>query len=65
MPKKIIITGGSGLIGKEALPFLVNEGFEVYALTTKDINDKNIHWIKCNVFDNYMSYYIYLYYIRM
>ena len=50
--KKIIITGASGLIGKEALEPLLKSGFEVYAITSK-IFSKNtkINWIKCDIFD--------------
>lgn len=39
--KKVILTGATGLIGKEAIPYLKAEGFEVLALSSK----------KCNLFN--------------
>lgn len=36
--KKVILTGATGLIGKEALPYLEAEGFEVRALSSKICN---------------------------
>ena len=51
MSKKILITGATGLIGKEALPFLIKDGFDVYAISTKTINDSSIHWLICDLFD--------------
>lgn len=50
--KKVIITGASGLIGKEAVRFLLDAGFEVYALTIDAQNaDNGAHWVSCNLFD--------------
>ena len=49
--RNIIITGATGLIGKEAIPFLIKEGFKIYALTTKNIKPDNVNWINCNIFD--------------
>lgn len=31
--KKVLLTGGTGLIGKEVVPFLINRGFEVYSIS--------------------------------
>lgn len=36
--KKVILTGATGLIGKEAIPYLEAEGFEVLALSSKICN---------------------------
>ena len=36
--KKVILTGATGLIGKEAVPYLEAEGFEVLALSSKICN---------------------------
>ena len=52
MNKNVIITGATGLIGKEALDYLLKDGFEIYAITTKEINDSKINWIKCDLFDH-------------
>lgn len=50
--KRVILTGATGLIGKEAIKPLIELGFEIHALTTKDINSGGgIKWIKCDIFD--------------
>ena len=51
-PKKVFLTGGTGLIGKETIPFLLNQGFEIYALTIGNETDHDgIKYIKANLFD--------------
>ena len=42
--KKVLITGGSGLIGSEILDILKNKGYEIYPISRK-------HWIKGDIFD--------------
>ena len=50
--KKVILTGATGLIGKEAIRPLLDCGFEVFALTIdKENTDCGIEWINCNIFD--------------
>ena len=50
--KKIVLTGGTGLIGKEAIEPLINQGFDVYAFSSKsDSFDKRIHCLKVDLFD--------------
>lgn len=50
--KKIILTGATGLIGKEAIQPLKDLGFDIYALTIDKFNpDCGITWISCNIFD--------------
>ncbi|MDR0646750.1 MAG: NAD-dependent epimerase/dehydratase family protein, partial [Elusimicrobiota bacterium] len=50
--KKVILTGASGLIGKESIEPLKNAGFGVYALTIDKNNpDNGVNWIYCNIFD--------------
>ena len=52
MSKKVFITGGTGLIGKETIPFLKENGFEIYALTIGDEKDTaDVKYIKANLFD--------------
>lgn len=52
--KKVILTGATGLIGKEAIKPLLDCGFEVFALTIDKSNtDDGIKWINCNIFDDY------------
>lgn len=50
--KKVFITGGTGLIGKETIPFLKQAGFEIYALTIGDeIDNEDVKFVKANLFD--------------
>lgn len=50
--KKVFLTGGTGLIGTETIPFLEKAGFEIYALTIGDEQDtKSVKYIKANLFD--------------
>lgn len=50
--KKVFLTGGTGLIGTETIPFLEQAGFEIYALTIGDEQDtKSVKYIKANLFD--------------
>ena len=58
--KKVIITGASGLIGKEAIAPLTNLGYDIYALTIEDGKlghseaqklGNDIHLIPCDLFD--------------
>ena len=52
MSKKVFLTGATGLIGKETLPFLLENDFEIYALTKRDLNSiDNVNYIKGNLFD--------------
>lgn len=52
--KKVILTGASGLIGKETIKPLQESGFEVYALTIDKVKpDNGVHWINCNLFDEH------------
>lgn len=53
MKKRILITGATGLIGKEALPYLLQKEYEVYALTTKrHEEEKFVNWLQCDICDN-------------
>ena len=50
--KRVLVTGATGLIGKElALP-LKQAGFDIYAITIDENNpDNGVHWLKGNLFD--------------
>lgn len=52
--KKVFLTGGTGLIGKELWAPLTAAGFDVYALTIDDNTPAvpGITWIKGNLFDD-------------
>lgn len=51
--KKVLVTGATGLIGRELIAPLLNAGFDVHALTIdEDMPDCGIRWIKGNLFDS-------------
>ncbi len=53
MDKTVLLTGATGLIGKETLAPLLSRGFKVNALTIDDTNpDVDVNWIKANLFDS-------------
>lgn len=48
--KKVLITGATGLIGKEALPFLKQKGFKIYAVSTQKIpSSEDIKFLQGNI----------------
>lgn len=50
--RKVFLTGGTGLIGTQTIPFLKEHGFEIYALTIGDEeSSEGITYIKANLFD--------------
>jgi len=49
--KRVLITGATGLIGKEAIQPLLDAGFEVYALTIDKNSDNRVNWVEANIFD--------------
>ncbi len=50
--KKVILTGGTGLIGTQTIPYLLNAGFKVYVMTMGDeVSTGNATYIKANLFD--------------
>lgn len=51
MKKRILITGASGLIGKESISYLDRDKYDVCAISSKDKKDDKINWIKCDLFD--------------
>lgn len=52
MTKKVLLTGVTGLVGKEVIKPLQDMGFEISAITIDDNNpDNGVNWIKCNLFD--------------
>lgn len=52
MTKKVLVTGATGLIGKELIEPLLESGFEVYAITIDDaVPCKGVTWVKGNLFD--------------
>jgi nucleoside-diphosphate-sugar epimerase len=51
--KKVLVTGASGFIGKHCIPSLLSRGFEVHALSQRDVKqlDKDVVWHKTNILD--------------
>lgn len=51
--KKVLLTGGTGLIGTQTIPYLINAGFKVYVMTTScnKQSTSNATYIKVNLFD--------------
>lgn len=51
--KKVFVTGATGLIGKELIAPLTENGFEVYALALEENlpTIPHVHWHKGNLFD--------------
>ena len=53
MDTKILLTGVTGLIGKEIIEPLKAMGYDISALTIDEKNPNNgVNWIKCNLFDD-------------
>ena len=51
--KKVLVTGATGLIGKELIEPLKEKSFEIYAITIDENNPNNgVKWIKGSLFDN-------------
>ena len=46
--KRVLITGATGFIGRHCLTYLLQEGFEIFAISSKKIpeDSKGIHWIQ-------------------
>ncbi len=50
--KKVLVTGATGLIGKELIEPLKEAGFDIFAITIDKNNHNNgVHWIEGNLFD--------------
>lgn len=52
MEKTVLITGGSGFIGRHTLAFLQSRGYEIFATTSKnkEISAHGVHWIPIDLF---------------
>ena len=50
--KRVLVTGASGLIGREVLQPLLDAGFEVYAISRHTTAWPKINWITGNLFDD-------------
>lgn len=52
--KKILITGSTGFIGQHCLPLLLERGYEVHAVSSRNSIDKwnNIYWHRVDLLDS-------------
>ena len=48
---KVLSTGSTGLIGKEAVPRLLDKGYEVFAVSRNKISSEEVHYLQGSVFD--------------
>jgi len=55
--KVVLVTGASGFIGSNTIKILVEMGYEVHAISSRDISGKNnipgVFWSKVNLFNFY------------
>lgn len=52
MARRILITGASGFIGKNTVPFLRDKDLEIFGTYYQsDHDDRNVNWVKCNLLD--------------
>jgi UDP-glucuronate decarboxylase len=50
--KKLLITGSTGFIGKSLINLFLTKKYKIFALTRKNIKNKNINYIKSDLFDH-------------
>ncbi len=53
MMKKVLVTGATGFIGRHCLPFLLEKGYEVYAVSSRGSIDDfpKVHWRQVDLLD--------------
>ncbi|AST90647.1 MULTISPECIES: NAD-dependent epimerase/dehydratase family protein [Sutcliffiella] len=49
--KKLLITGGSGFIGKHVINIFQQKGYEIHVITTRNLKDDQISWHRVNLLD--------------
>jgi nucleoside-diphosphate-sugar epimerase len=53
LTKRLLITGGTGFIGRQCLPLLLARGYEVHAITSRLAAPENagVQWHQCDLLD--------------
>ena len=51
--KKVLLTGATGFIGRECIPFLLKSGYEVHAVSSKVVEtvQADVYWHQANLLD--------------
>lgn len=49
--KKILVSGANGFLGKNTLPFLLEAGYEVHAVSTGTHDSRAVTWHRLDLFD--------------
>jgi len=49
--KKVLLTGASGFIGRHCITPLVNSGYEVHCISTRNVNEQSegVYWHKADL----------------
>jgi len=47
--KRVVVTGASGFIGQHCLSMLNEKGYDVHAVSTKSLTQKNVQWHQINL----------------
>src|SRR5215831_17247568 len=52
--KRVLVTGGTGFIGRHSLPMLARKGYDVHALTSRAVvpTTTDVTWHRANLFDH-------------
>ena len=54
--KRVLLTGASGFIGSQSLPHLIRRGYEVHAITYRNLpgNHNGIHWHRVDLLNSHI-----------
>jgi len=55
MNKKVLITGGTGLVGSALAKYLAERGYKIYILSRKKRKDTNYHYFEWNIETGYLE----------
>lgn len=49
--KRVLVTGATGFVGRHTIPYLINRGYEVHALSRSDDKVVGVYSHKCDLFN--------------